>query len=186
MELVLSLNLKFYISGAKGLKLKVRKFWELIPTFVEITGEKLLGGGAFAGKENLFVLPSLLNNWNYVWHKHCNSNGTRTQDSARLARWLSVGLRTKWLWVRIPLLLLKLPVWRLLPARSSLTFRQSIECRFSLKLLRSMIITNRWISQIVIPSSLTSQISPFYIFCVIPISKSKNALRMSLQNKKND
>ena len=30
---------------AKGLKLKVRKFWELFPTFVEVTGEKLGGGG---------------------------------------------------------------------------------------------------------------------------------------------
>ena len=33
---------------AKGLKLKARKFWGLIPTFVEVTGEKLFGGrGAF-------------------------------------------------------------------------------------------------------------------------------------------
>ena len=30
---------------AKRLKrLKVRKFWVLIPTFVEVTGEKLVGG----------------------------------------------------------------------------------------------------------------------------------------------
>ena len=28
--------LKFYTSVEKGLKLKVRKIWELIPTFVEI------------------------------------------------------------------------------------------------------------------------------------------------------
>ena len=28
---------------AKGLKLKVRKFWGLIPTFVEVTKEKLVG-----------------------------------------------------------------------------------------------------------------------------------------------
>ena len=28
----------------KRLKLKVRKFWGLIPTFVEVTGEKLVGG----------------------------------------------------------------------------------------------------------------------------------------------
>ena len=38
------MNLKFYTSVAKGLKLKVRKFWELIPTFVEVTGGKLVGG----------------------------------------------------------------------------------------------------------------------------------------------
>ena len=41
--LALGMTLKFYTSVAKGLKLKVRKFWRLIPTFatfVEITGEK--------------------------------------------------------------------------------------------------------------------------------------------------
>ena len=30
---------------AKGLKLKVRKFWGPNPTFVEVTGEKLVEGG---------------------------------------------------------------------------------------------------------------------------------------------
>ena len=37
-------SLKFYISVAKGLKLKVRNVSVLIPTFVEVTGEKLVGG----------------------------------------------------------------------------------------------------------------------------------------------
>ena len=32
---------------AKGLKLKVRKFWGLTPTFAEVTGEKLVGKGVF-------------------------------------------------------------------------------------------------------------------------------------------
>ena len=36
--------LKFHTIMAKGLKLKVRKFFGLIPTFVEVTGEKLVGG----------------------------------------------------------------------------------------------------------------------------------------------
>ena len=36
-------NLKFCASVAKGLKLKVRKFWGTNPTFVEVTGEKLVG-----------------------------------------------------------------------------------------------------------------------------------------------
>ena len=40
-------NLKFYTRVAKGIKLKVKKFWGLIPTFVEITGKKLVGGGGF-------------------------------------------------------------------------------------------------------------------------------------------
>ena len=45
MGLALGTNLKFYTSVAKGLKLKVRKFWGLILTFVEVTGEKLVAGG---------------------------------------------------------------------------------------------------------------------------------------------
>ena len=38
------MNLKFYTSVAKVLKLKLRKFWLLIATFVEVTGKKLVGG----------------------------------------------------------------------------------------------------------------------------------------------
>ena len=60
---------------------------------------------------------------------------------SKLAKWLSVHLKTKWLWVRIALLSLKLQIWRLLPARSSLTFRQTIECGFTLKIVRDMTIT---------------------------------------------
>ena len=41
------MTLKFYTSVAKGSKLKVRKFWGLSPTFVEVTAEKLVGAGAF-------------------------------------------------------------------------------------------------------------------------------------------
>ena len=42
--MALGTNLIFYTSMAKGLKLKVRKFWDLIPTIVGIkTGEKLVG-----------------------------------------------------------------------------------------------------------------------------------------------
>ena len=43
LGLALGTDLKFYKSLAKGLKLKFRKFWGLIPTFVEVTGEKLVG-----------------------------------------------------------------------------------------------------------------------------------------------
>ena len=39
-----AMNLKFYTSVAKGLKLKVRKFWGLIPAFVEVTEGKLVAG----------------------------------------------------------------------------------------------------------------------------------------------
>ena len=41
--LALDVALKFCNSEAKALKLKVRKFWGIIPTYVEITGEKLVG-----------------------------------------------------------------------------------------------------------------------------------------------
>ena len=44
LRLALGTKLKFYTNVTKGLKSKVRKFWWLIPTFVEVTGEKLVGG----------------------------------------------------------------------------------------------------------------------------------------------
>ena len=45
--------MKFYASVVKGLKLKLRKVLALIPTFEEVTEEKLVAGGPFA--------PSILN-----------------------------------------------------------------------------------------------------------------------------
>ena len=45
LGLTLDVALNFYTSVAKGLKLKVKEFYRLIPTFVEVTGEKLVGGG---------------------------------------------------------------------------------------------------------------------------------------------
>ena len=59
---------------------------------------------------------------------------------ASLAKWLNVRLRARWLWIRISLLWLKLQIWHLLETRSSLSFRQTIKCRFTLKLLGDMII----------------------------------------------
>ena len=59
-----------------------------------------------------------------------------------LAKWLSVCLQSKWLWVRISLLSLKLQIRCLLWARSSLIFRQTVACGFNLKLVRDMIITH--------------------------------------------
>ena len=44
LGLALGTAFKVYTSVAKGLQLKVRKFLGLIPTFVEVTGEKLVGG----------------------------------------------------------------------------------------------------------------------------------------------
>ena len=53
LGLALGANLKFYTSLSKGLKLKVRKFWRLILTFVDVTGGKLVGG--------FFAMPPILN-----------------------------------------------------------------------------------------------------------------------------
>ena len=66
---------------------------------------------------------------------------TQLNYLASFAKWSSVRLRTKWLWVRVSLKSLKLPISHLFWARSSLTFRQTIECGFTLKLVRDMIIT---------------------------------------------
>ena len=43
LGLALGMGFKLYIRVAKGLKLKARKLWGLIPAFVEVTGEKLVG-----------------------------------------------------------------------------------------------------------------------------------------------
>ena len=55
LGLVLGTPLMFYTSVEKGLKLKVRKFWGLVPTFVEVTGGKLVGK---RGKGYFPLLPS--------------------------------------------------------------------------------------------------------------------------------
>ena len=47
LGLALGTNLKFCTSVAKGLKLKIRKFLGPNPRFVEVTDEKLVGGGPF-------------------------------------------------------------------------------------------------------------------------------------------
>ena len=44
LRLALGMAFNFYTRVAKGVQPKVRKFWVLIPTFVEVTGEKLVVG----------------------------------------------------------------------------------------------------------------------------------------------
>ena len=53
--LALGANLKFHTKVPKGLQLKVRKFWGLILTFLEVTGKKLEGVGRGWG----LFLPTL-------------------------------------------------------------------------------------------------------------------------------
>ena len=47
LGLILDMARIFYRSVAKGLKIKIRKFWMLIPTFGEVLGETLVGGWGF-------------------------------------------------------------------------------------------------------------------------------------------
>ena len=55
--------IKFDTSETKLFKLNVRNFCELIPTFAEVTGVKLVGGGGGLGGElgggGNFLLPPL-------------------------------------------------------------------------------------------------------------------------------
>ena len=62
LRLALGMNLKFYTSLSKGLKLRLKQFWGLILTFVEVTGENLVGGA---------FLPThpILNRVNIIWIK---------------------------------------------------------------------------------------------------------------------
>ena len=68
MGLALGTNLKFYTSVTKGLKLNVKKFWELILTFVEVTGKKLVRG-AFLGS-------LILNRVNILMKRNYSIQGT--------------------------------------------------------------------------------------------------------------
>ena len=90
-----------------------------------------------------FTYKDILSDSNEIRiHKHLVRKRTLVYElSASFAKWLSVRLRTKSLWVRILLLSLKLQIWCVLGARSSLTFRQTIECGFTLKLVRDMMIS---------------------------------------------
>lgn len=44
LELAISIVLKFSPNLRKGLKLKLKTFWGLIPTFVEVTSKTQVGG----------------------------------------------------------------------------------------------------------------------------------------------
>ena len=91
-----------------------------------------------------FIIGIFDGNWGWTFQIKCVLTRWNIRESglASLAKWLSVHLQTKWLWVRISLLSLKLQIWHLLRGRSSLIFRQTIDCRFILKLVCDMIITS--------------------------------------------
>ena len=83
LGLALGTNLNFCTSVAKGLKLKVRKFWGPNPTFVEVTGKKLVGAAflplppnlnrvnAFIFKLSAFILFRQLQFACWIWFSHC-------------------------------------------------------------------------------------------------------------------
>ena len=59
LGLTLSMALKFYTSVTKGLKLKIRKILGLAPTFVEVTGEKLVEVAFLLSPSLLFILKNV-------------------------------------------------------------------------------------------------------------------------------
>ena len=59
LELALYIVLKFSTSVEKGPKIKVRKFWERVPTFVEVTGERLVGYCGIAIEEFVGLKPKM-------------------------------------------------------------------------------------------------------------------------------
>ena len=60
LGMALRTNLKFYTSVAKGLKLKVRRFLGLFPTFVDVTVEKLVGLIKFKIRISQLIVKTLL------------------------------------------------------------------------------------------------------------------------------
>ena len=83
--------------------------------------------------EHSTIQPNWPNDCGHVtWQEHAvkwtvqisTHNTAQLNHLASLTKWLSVCLRTKWLWVRVQLQSLKLQISHLLRARSSLTFRQ--------------------------------------------------------------
>ena len=80
--------------------------------------------------------------WTYLNRKFWLYAIIMSRTSFRLSfKVTATRLWTKWVWVWIPVLSLKLWIWRLLRTRSSLTIRQTIEYRFTLKLVCDMIAT---------------------------------------------
>ena len=100
---------------------------------------------------------------------------------------VSVCLRTKWLWVRISLLSLKRQIWRLLRARSSLTFRQTIDCGFTLKIVSNMIITCTHLSHsVVLPTGPKSRDKNLYILRTKKAFKMKQKTFLRASNEENN
>ena len=66
-------DFEFYTSVTKWIRLKVRKFWGLIPTFVEVTGEKLIGG-PFAPILNWVKVSGIFVEFKQAWFCQLNNS----------------------------------------------------------------------------------------------------------------
>ena len=81
----------------------------------------------YSGKHRVWIDSKLLTwhdeniQWNAPYKEVLT---TQPNDLASFAKWFNVRLRTKWLWVRIPLQSFKLQILHLFWATSSLTFRK--------------------------------------------------------------
>ena len=84
LELARGITLKCYISVAKGLKLKFRKFWRLITTFGEASGEKSWHGGI------LLPILSRVKNCNFEIFSQSNTQSSRREMSLRDLHQMSI------------------------------------------------------------------------------------------------
>ena len=74
LGLAIVANWKHLTSVAKGLKLKFRKFLGLILTFVEVTGEKLVGWGPFCPLSRIGLRQRLGGSKYYTFQIQTSSN----------------------------------------------------------------------------------------------------------------
>ena len=68
LGLALGMVLKFYTSVAKWLNIKPEGFWKLIPTFVEVTEEKLVRGIIF---DHPTAASFFLTFFSSIWKQKC-------------------------------------------------------------------------------------------------------------------
>ena len=113
-------------------------------------------------------------------------NGTRTHkhlvpiwNSNHLVKWLSVRLKTKELWVRVPLQSLKLQIPSPVSSKEFLDIQATIECWFTLKRVRVIIITYSHLS------NYFTKLSIFWEIFVSSVTKMiKNYLERIFRNQK--
>ena len=60
LGLALGMNLEFYTSVGKGFKVKIRQFYGLALTVIEVTGEKVVGWGGLFGSPSWIGLMDCL------------------------------------------------------------------------------------------------------------------------------